>query len=172
MASCLQVENLTKSFGDKCLFENISFGIADGQRIALIAKNGAGKTTLLSILAGEEDYQTGTISFRRDLRVGYLRQDPSFNPELSVIDACLNTDNEATALIREYEELTDLIAEDKHVDANRYEQVLARMDELKAWEYETRIKQILGKLKILNLEQKIKELSGAFIRTIRRLTAT
>ncbi|MDR3705430.1 MAG: ABC-F family ATP-binding cassette domain-containing protein [Paludibacteraceae bacterium] len=166
MASCLQVENLTKSFGDKCLFENISFGIADGQRIALIAKNGAGKTTLLSILAGEEDYQTGTISFRRDLRVGYLRQDPSFNPELSVIDACLSTDNEATALIREYEELTELIATGKHVDANRYEQVLARMDELKAWEYETRIKQILGKLKILNLEQKIKELSGGQLKRV------
>ncbi|MBN1462543.1 MAG: ABC-F family ATP-binding cassette domain-containing protein, partial [Bacteroidales bacterium] len=73
MASCLQVENLSKTFGDNYLFENLSFGISDGQRIALIAKNGAGKTTLLSILAGEEDYQSGTISFRRGLRVGYLR---------------------------------------------------------------------------------------------------
>lgn len=166
MASCLQVENLTKTFGDKYLFENISFGIADGQRIAIVAKNGAGKTTLLSILAGEEDYQNGTISFRRGLRVGYLRQDPAFNPELSVIEACFDTDNEATLVIREYEELTERIAENKSVNNNEYERVLARMDELKAWEYETRIKQILGKLKIHNFDQKIKELSGGQLKRV------
>ena len=71
MASYMQVENLTKSFGDHQLFENISFGIADNQRVALIAKNGAGKTTLLNIIAGKEDYKNGNITFRRDLRVGY-----------------------------------------------------------------------------------------------------
>lgn len=74
MISYLQVENLTKSFGDNLLFENISFGITDNQRVALIAKNGTGKTTLLNIIADKEDYDSGTISFRRDLRVGYLEQ--------------------------------------------------------------------------------------------------
>lgn len=166
MASCLQVENLTKTFGDKSLFENISFGIADGQRIALIAKNGAGKTTLLSILAGDEDYQSGTISFRKGLRVGYLKQDPGFSPEMNVLEACFATDNEATVVIREYEDLTERLAQGKSVNNDRYEQVLARMDELKAWEYETRIKQILGKLKIHNFEQKIQELSGGQLKRV------
>ena len=102
MASYMQVENLTKSFGDHLLFENISFGIADNQRVALIAKNGAGKTTLLNIIAGKEDYKNGNITFRRDLRVGYLDQDPDFPKELSVLDACLQTDNEAVRTIAAY----------------------------------------------------------------------
>lgn len=74
--SILQVENLTKSFGDLVLFENISFGLSEGQRVGLIAKNGSGKSTLLNILSGKEGYDGGTISFRRDIRVGYLEQDP------------------------------------------------------------------------------------------------
>jgi len=130
MASCLQVENLTKSFGDNLLFENISFGIADSQRVALIAKNGAGKTTLLSILAGDEDYESGTISFRRDLRVGYLRQDPSFAAGLTVLEACFSTQNEITDAIKEYEQLTrHLEANPASVDEEVYQHALARMDD-------------------------------------------
>ena len=78
MVPYLQVDNLTKSFGDLVLFENISFGIAEGQRIGLIAKNGTGKTTLLNILSGKEGYDNGNIVFRRDLRVDYLEQDPIY----------------------------------------------------------------------------------------------
>lgn len=78
MTPCLQIESLTKSFGDLVLFENFSLGIGEGQRVGLIAKNGTGKTTLLNILAGEEDYDSGTITFRRDLKVAYLEQDPKF----------------------------------------------------------------------------------------------
>ncbi len=166
MASCLQVENLTKTFGDKYLFENISFGIADEQRVALIAKNGGGKTTLLSILAGEEDYQNGTISYRRDLRVGYLRQDPSFDSSLTVLEACFSAGNEATELIKQYETQTERIAQDKTVNPAEYEKILARMDELKAWDYETRIKQILGKLKIHNFDQQIGTLSGGQLKRV------
>lgn len=166
MASCLQVENLTKTFGDKILFEKASFGIADGQRMALIAKNGAGKTTLLSILAGEDDYQEGTISFRRGLRVGFLKQDPVFKSELTVLEACFDTDNEQTALIREYEMMTERMVAGKPVDEQGYQTLLARMDELKAWDYETRIKQILGKLKVVHFEQKIKELSGGQLKRV------
>ena len=76
MVSYLQVENLTKSFGDLVLFEDLSFGVAEGQRIGLIAKNGTGKTTLLNILAGKEGYDEGKITYRRDLREGYLEQHP------------------------------------------------------------------------------------------------
>lgn len=88
MNAILQVEHLTKRFGDKSLFSDISFGVLEGQKVALVAKNGAGKTTLLSILAGEEDYQSGSVVFRRDLRVGYLRQHPVFPKGITVLDAC------------------------------------------------------------------------------------
>jgi ATP-binding cassette subfamily F protein uup len=160
MASYLQVENLTKSFGDHHLFENISFGIADNQRVALIAKNGAGKTTLLNIIAGKEDYKSGNVTFRRDLRVGYLDQDPDFPKELSVLDACLQTDNEAVRTIAAYEHC---MMSENH---EGLDEILAQMDLHKAWDYETRIKQILGKLKITNFEQKIGKLSGGQLKRV------
>jgi ATP-binding cassette subfamily F protein uup len=160
MISYLQVENLTKSFGDNLLFENISFGIADNQRVALIAKNGTGKTTLLNIIAGNEDYQGGTISFRRDLRIGYLDQNPDFPKELSVIDACLRSDNEAVRTIAAYEHC---MMSENHTGLD---EILSQMDLHKAWDYETRIKQILGKLKITNFEQLIGELSGGQLKRV------
>ncbi len=160
MISYLQVENLTKSFGDNLLFENISFGIADNQRVALIAKNGTGKTTLLNIIAGNEDYQGGTISFQRDLRIGYLDQDPDFPKELSVIDACLRSDNEAVRTIAAYEHC---MMSENHFGLD---EILSQMDLHKAWDYETRIKQILGKLKITNFEQLIGELSGGQLKRV------
>ena len=160
MISYLQIEQLTKSFGDLLLFEDISFGISDNQRVALIAKNGTGKTTLLNIIAGIEDYDSGTISFRRDLRVGYLEQSPDFPKNLSVIDACLRTDNEVVRTIAEYEHcmLSD--------DHSKLDDIINRMDLHKAWDYETRIKQILGKLKITNFEQQIGELSGGQLKRV------
>ena len=160
MISYLQVENLTKSFGDNILFENISFGISDNQRVALIAKNGTGKTTLLNILAGNEDYQGGTISFKRDLRIGYLDQNPDFPKELSVIDACLRSDNEAVRTIAAYEHC--MMSENQE----GLDEILSQMDMHKAWDYETRIKQILGKLKITNLDQLIGELSGGQLKRV------
>ena len=160
MISYLQVENLTKSFGDNLLFENISFGISDNQRVALIAKNGTGKTTLLNIIAGNEDYQSGSISFKRDLRVGYLDQNPDFPKNLSVIDACLQSDNEAVRTIAAYEHC---MLSENHTGLD---EILAQMDLHKAWDYETRIKQILGKLKIFNFEQLIGELSGGQLKRV------
>jgi len=160
MISYLQIEHLTKSFGDLLLFEDISFGISDNQRVALIAKNGTGKTTLLNILSGKEDYDSGTISFRRDLRVGYLEQSPDFPKKLSVIDACLQTDNEAVRTIADYEHC--MLSEDH----SQLDDIISRMDLHKAWDYETRIKQILGKLKITNFEQQIGELSGGQLKRV------
>ena len=91
MASFLQVEGLTKSFGDLVLFRDISFGIAEGERIGLIAKNGSGKTTLLNILTGKEPYDSGAVVFRRDLRVAYLEQDPAYPETLTVLEACFHS---------------------------------------------------------------------------------
>lgn len=160
MISFLQVEHLTKSFGDNLLFGDISFGITDNQRVALIAKNGMGKTTLLNIIAGKEDYQEGQLSFKRDLRIAYLDQSPEFPDGLSVIDACLQTDNEAVRTIAEYEHCL-LSGDHTHLA-----ELTNRMDVLKAWDYEVRIKQILGKLKITDFEQKIGELSGGQLKRV------
>lgn len=160
MISYFQVENLTKSFGDKRLFESISFGISDNQRMALIAKNGTGKTTLLNIIAGKESTDSGKITFKNDLRMGYLDQSPNFPAELSVIDACLRSDNEIAKTVAEYEHIM------LHPDAEKMGRILERMDVLQAWDFETRIKQILGKLNILNFEQKMGELSGGQLKRV------
>ena len=97
MISYLQVDKLTKSFGDLVLFEDITFGVAQGQKIGLIAKNGTGKTTLLNIIAGKEGYDSGEVVFRKDLRVGYLEQAPSYPEDLTVLEACFFSENETVS---------------------------------------------------------------------------
>lgn len=156
----LQVENLTKSFGDLILFENISFGIAEGQRIGLIAKNGTGKTTLLNILAGKEPHDSGSITFRRDLRIAYLEQDPQYAPELTVLEACFQSGNEITDTIAKYE------AAMESGNHSQLDSILQQMDMLKAWDYEQRAKQILSQLKIRDFEQKISQLSGGQLKRV------
>ena len=155
----LQVENLTKSFGDRLLFENISFGIDQGQRVALIAQNGMGKTTLLNLLTGRESQDSGTITYRRDIRVGCLTQDPDFQPGMTVSQACFASDNDVVKAIAHYENLIETHADDP-VYSEEIQIAMANMDRLNAWDYEVRIKQILGKLNIHNLEQPVEQLSG------------
>lgn len=155
----LQVENLTKSFGDRLLFENISFGIDQGQRVALIAQNGTGKTTLLNLLTGRESQDSGTITYRRDIRVGCLTQDPDFQPGMTVSQACFASDNDVVKAIAHYENLIESHADDPAY-SNEIQIAMANMDRLNAWDYEVRIKQILGKLNIHNLEQPVEQLSG------------
>lgn len=104
----LDVQNLTKSFGSLVLFENISFSIAEGQKVGLIAKNGTGKSTLLSLLSGKEGYDKGSIIFKRDLRVGMLEQSPKFNPEESVLDACFNHEGDPEKVLKAKQILTQL----------------------------------------------------------------
>ena len=160
MVSFLQVDGLTKSFGDLVLFENITFGVAQGQKIGLIAKNGSGKTTLLNIIAGKEDYDEGSIVFRNDLRVGYLEQAPHYPEGITVLQACFYSQNETVRLLAEYEQaLMDN-------DTDKLNSLLERMDSLKAWDYEQRAKQILGELKIHNLEQKVESLSGGQLKRV------
>lgn len=160
MVSYLQVDKLTKSFSDRILFEDISFGIAKGEHIGIIAQNGNGKTTLLNIIAGIEDYDSGSITFHNDIKVGYLMQNPSFAPELTILQACFNSPNETVQAISRYEKaLYDNEPQSLH-DA------IEEMDRLKAWEYEHRVKSILSKLNIKNFEQPVKELSGGQIKRI------
>ena len=160
MVSYLQVENLTKSFGDLLLFHDLSFGIAEGDRIGLIAKNGSGKTTLLNILSGKEDYDSGNITFRNGLRVGYLEQMPEYPPHLTVIEACFYSSNETVQLISEYEQAL------QSGDQEKIQSLIDRMDHLNAWDYEQRAKQILSQLKIHKFDQPISQLSGGQIKRL------
>ena len=156
----LNIDKLTKSFGDLMLFEDITFGIEQGQKIGLIAKNGSGKTTLLNIIAGKEDYDSGSVVFRNDLRVGYLEQSPVYPEGLTVLQACFYSKNETVKLIAEYEQAMS------SGDHNNLNDILERMDALKAWDYEQRAKQILGQLKIHNLDQKVESLSGGQMKRV------
>lgn len=160
MISYLQIDRLTKSFGDLILFEDITFGIAQGQKIGLIAKNGAGKTTLLNIIAGKEDYDKGNVVFRNDLRVGYLEQMPQYPDGLTVLQACFYSPNETVRLIAEYE------AAMASGDHSNLEHILIQMDNLKAWDYEQKAKQILSQLKINNFDQKVETLSGGQLKRV------
>ncbi|MDR1743326.1 MAG: ABC-F family ATP-binding cassette domain-containing protein [Dysgonamonadaceae bacterium] len=156
----LQIDSLSKSFGDLVLFRDISFGIAEGDKMGLIAKNGAGKTTLLNIIAGREPYDAGRVVFRNGIRVAYLEQSPQFDPDLTVLEACFQTDNETVKVIARYEEIIASGTQDGLDD------ILAQMDLHKAWDYEQNIKQILGRLKITRFNQKIGELSGGQIKRV------
>ena len=155
----LQVENLSKSYGFKNLFENISFGIEQGQRVSIIAPNGKGKSTLLKIIAGKEIADSGKITFNNDIRVGYLPQEPDFSDEITIIESCFTSDNEITQCIKNYESLVEIQHHEKFSE-DELQKAIANMDRLDAWNYESRIKQILGKLNLHTLTQKIGELSG------------
>ena len=154
MISYLQIENLSKSYGDKILFTDINFGVLQGQKIALIAKNGAGKTSLLNIITGKDGQDSGNITFRKDIKLGYLEQIPDINENNTVINELFNSTDPVLSVIRDYEKMIESGQEDGMTD------ILEKMDLHKAWDYEVKVKQILSKLKITNLDQPISELSG------------
>lgn len=156
----LQVDKLTKRIGERILFNQISFGIAEGQHIGLIAKNGTGKSTLLNILSGKEPYDEGEVIYRRDLRVGYLEQSPNYPQEYTIIEACFSHGNDITNLIREYETCMS------SVDHPNLDNILDRMEKEKAWDYENRAKQILSQLKITDFTQKVSTLSGGQLKRV------
>ena len=154
MISYLQVENLTKSYGELTLFENISFGVGQGQKIALIAKNGTGKTTLLNIISGLDSQDSGDISFRSDLKIAYLEQNPDLNNSNTILNEVFNSTDPVLSVIRDYERIIN------ENDQEAMSDIIEKMDQFKAWDYENKVKQILSKLKITNFDQIIGELSG------------
>ncbi len=155
----LSVENLTKSYSDKVLFENIAFGIDQGQKVALVGINGCGKSTLLKIIAGEEQPDQGKVSFRNGIKVSYLSQNPSFKSGNSIMDAVFDSDEPKLKLIRDYE-LALALAETDEKALEKLTPLIEQMDALQAWDYESEVQQILGKLGIHDLTQKIEGLSG------------
>ena len=160
MISYLQVENLTKSFGADVIVDGITFGIAEGEKIGLIAKNGTGKSTLLNILAGVDTPDSGTVIYRNDLRVGYLPQMPTFEGSRSVMDTCLWGDDRQSTAVRDYEHAL------RSGDPDAMTAAIQAMDNAGAWDYEDRFKQILTMLKIDDYDQPIAQLSGGQVKRV------
>ena len=156
----IEIQHLSKSFGDLVLLDDISFSIAEGQHIGIIAKNGFGKTTLLNILAGKESNDSGSIVKKRDLRIGYLEQAPTYDPELSVIDACFSKAGEVYSLISRYEKCLQTPGT-PGLDA-----LIEEMEQREAWDFETKAKQILSKLDINDFSQPIGQLSGGQVKRV------
>ncbi len=150
----VSVENLSKSYGVKPLFRNLTFHMEEGDKIALVARNGSGKSTLLRILAGKETADDGTVWIHKDVTVALFEQEPSFIEDRSILDNIFHHDHPVINAIKAYEDASD--AEDTdHLTA-----AIVRLDELNAWDFDTKVKQILGKLNIHHLQQPAGKLSG------------
>jgi len=160
MISYLQVENLSKAYGVDVLFDNLTFGIAEGDKIGLIARNGTGKSTLLNILAGVDTADGGTVIYRNNLRVGYLPQMPTLHGANTVIDACLSGDDEQSRAVRAYESALSSGDDQSMSDA------IQAMDSAAAWDREDRFRQILTQLKITDHNQPAHQLSGGQIKRV------
>ena len=154
MISYLQIENLSKRFGEQLLFEKISFGVGKGEKVALIARNGMGKSTLLRIIAGKDVAETGTVIFRNDICVGILEQEPDLTPEHTVFEEVFHAETPILKLIKEYENAV------QKNDSVALERLIPAMDAYAAWDYENTIKQILSELKVDMYDRKIGQLSG------------
>jgi len=150
------IENLSKSFGIRTLFKNISFHIEEGDKIAFVARNGSGKTTLLKIIAGKETADSGTIWIHKEVKVIMLQQETVFENERTIWDNILNLDNPVVRLVKEYEMLLD---EEVH-NENRINELITALTEANAWNFESDLKQILGKLNLHHLNEPVKNLSG------------
>ncbi len=163
----LLVEHLTKTFGERVLFEDISFGLSHGSKVGLVAKNGAGKSTLLSILAGIDHADSGKISFNKSFTVGYLQQEPVFNEADSIIDHIFKMNSPAMQAVKEYERLLSISDEDHSEPIQQQlQQAMASVEELKAWDLDARVKTILGKLGLHHIHYRIATLSGGQRRRI------
>jgi ATP-binding cassette subfamily F protein uup len=154
MISYIQAENISKSFGNLLLFENISFSIHKNQKLALIAKNGAGKTSLLNILAGKDTADNGKITLKNDITIGYLEQDPYVDDNKTVLEEVFTSSNKIVNTIKDYNNAI------KNDDKELLQTVMEQMDSLNAWDYEVKVKQILAELKITEYDVKIGQLSG------------
>src|SRR5210317_1683265 len=151
----VSVENIAKSYGELILFEDLSFGINKHQKIALVARNGEGKTSILNILAGKDTPNSGTVNSRKGIRISFLEQEPFLNPELTVEQTVLESENEILKVIAAYEAALEHPENEK-----AYQKAFESMERNNAWDFETQYQQILSKLKLNNLKTKVGSLSG------------
>jgi len=151
----LSVEQISKSYGDLVLFEDLSFGLNSGQKVALIAKNGSGKTSILNIISGVDVPDTGMVNFRKGIRTSYLAQEPELDEEKTIEESIFDSDNEILEVIHNYEKALKNPEEE-----SKYQKAFEAMERHQAWDFETQYKQILFKLKLEDLDLKVKNLSG------------
>ena len=151
----LSVENIAKAYGERVLFEGISFGINEGQKVGFVAKNGTGKTSILNILSGLDTPDEGKVVYRKDLTTAFLPQEPNLDPNLTVEQTIFSSDNEILHIINRYEK-----ALKNPDDAEAYQKAFEEMEAAQAWDFETQLKQILFKLKLEELDKEVKHLSG------------
>lgn len=155
------VEGLTKTYGEKTLFRDLSFGINKGQKTALVAANGSGKSTLMKILAGKETCDEGTLSFRKGIRVSYLEQHPLQGVNASIMDVLFDSDTPLMQAVKRYEQALYAVRTDDCPSTQRQlTDAISEMDRLNAWNYESEIKEMLGRLNITDLQQNVSTLSG------------
>ena len=154
MSAVLQVDNISRSIGDLLLFSEVSFVIDDGEKFAIVAKNGAGKTTMLNIVAGLDSADSGNIFINKNIRTAYLRQEPELNSGNTVFEEVFHSSDQVTKAIREYEKAIE------SGDQKKLDKATAKMDQLNAWDHELRVRQILSRLQIVDMHQKVGTLSG------------
>ncbi|TAE67618.1 MAG: ABC transporter ATP-binding protein [Bacteroidetes bacterium] len=150
----LSVESLTKSYGEKVLFQNISFGLEKGDKIALVAQNGTGKTSLFKVLYGTEDLDSGSFAFKKDVKIAFLAQEPNFKDAKNIEEVIFNDDNKTLKIIKNYEDA--LVSN----DSDKLSKAMNEMENEKAWDFEQKIQQILTKLKINDMKRPLDVLSG------------
>ncbi len=151
----LTVENISKSYGERTLFQELSFGINKDQKIAFVAKNGSGKTSILNIVAGVDTPDDGQVVKRKSITIGYLSQRDNLNPELTIEESIFATENKVLSIIHDYEN-----ALNNPDDTDAYQKAFELMERHNAWDFETQYKQILSKLKLEDLDRKVEHLSG------------
>ncbi|MEM9391893.1 MAG: ABC-F family ATP-binding cassette domain-containing protein, partial [Bacteroidota bacterium] len=155
----LSVEKLTKSFNERVLFSDLTFGIGQGEKVALVGLNGSGKSTLLKIMAGINEPDSGKVAVGNSVKLAYVGQQPEFDPDLSIIDAVLASDDPVTKMIRDYE--NELIRSGQGIDnAEALTLLIDQIEKNNAWNYENKLKEVLGKLGIHDLDKKILACSG------------
>ena len=163
----LSIDNISKAFSDKLLFENISFGIEKGEKTALVAANGTGKSTMMKILVGKEESDKGSIAYNENIRIGYLEQLPQFDPELTIQEVISTGHTDIMAVIQRYEKALLNHVDDNNLNTKQeLEMAISQMDSLQVWSYEQRLKQLLYTFEITDLTQKVGTLSGGQVKRL------
>lgn len=163
----ISIDNISKAFSDKLLFEGISFGIEKGEKTALVAANGTGKSTMMKILVGKEESDRGSIAYNENIRIGYLEQLPQFDTELTIQEVISTGHTDIMSVIQRYEKaLLNHVDDDNVTTKKELEDSISQMDALQAWSYEQRLKQLLYTFEITDLSQKIGTLSGGQVKRL------
>ncbi|MDE0772555.1 MAG: ABC-F family ATP-binding cassette domain-containing protein [Salibacteraceae bacterium] len=157
----LSIESISKRFADREILSNLTFGMAAGDKVALVAQNGTGKSTLMKIIAGLEEPDEGRVVFRKGIKVRYLMQDPKINPDLTIWDAVFETDNPVLMAIREYERCLEV-----EETGDAFQKAMDTLEELNGWDQEVKVKSILSELSINQLDAKVGSMSGGQLKRL------